>query len=212
MLTLSTLLKEKDKIISSLNTDIRLSKEMITIYESKCERLEKDVSKLKAEKKELSGKASTSNGCDANIVSNEKLKTLESSNSKLRDIIKKFTTSQTSFNNLMGNLSNNANKHGLGYVPKVQPLKPKKTNTRKFAKFTHLPSSYCDDDANYVKTHAKSLCHHCNHLGHGSFDCFALYNPTKFIWVVKKTANTCGSKKRLPIGASSFAGASTSSK
>ena len=162
--------------------------------------------------KKLNGKASTSHGCEAEIVSNEKLKSLESSNSKLRDIIKKFTTSQTSFNNLMGNLSNNANRHGLGYKPKVQPLKPKKTNTRKFAKFTHLPSSYCDDDAKYVKTHEKSLCHHCNKLGHVSFDCFAFYNPSEFMWVVKKNANNCGSKKRLPIGASSFAGASTSSK
>ena len=115
--------QEKDKIIGALNTDMRLSKEMIAIYESKCERLEKDVSKLKVEKKELNCKASTSNGCDDNTISNEKLKTLESSNSKLRDIIKKFTTSQTSFNNLMENMSNNANKHGLGYVPKVQPLK-----------------------------------------------------------------------------------------
>ena len=117
--------------------------------------------------------ASTSQRCEAEIVSNEKLKTLESSNSKLREIIKKFTTSQFSFNTMVENLSNNANRQGLGYVPKVQPSKPKKTNTRRFAKFTKLPSSYCDDDAKYVETHKKSLCHHCNKLGHVSFDCFA---------------------------------------
>ena len=107
----------------------------ISIYEAKCERLEKDISNLKAELKSLKSDASTSQRCEAEIVSNEKLKTLESSNSKLREIIKKFTTSQTSFNNLMGNLSNNANRQGLGYKPKVQPSKPKKTNTRRFAKF-----------------------------------------------------------------------------
>ena len=96
-------------------------------------------------------------------------------------------------------------------MQKVQPLKPKKTNTRRVAKFSSLPLSYCDDDANYVKVHANSLCHHCNHLGHVSYDCFAFYNPSKFMWVVKKKANNCGSKKWLPMGASPFAGASTSS-
>ena len=204
-------LKEKDKIISSLNTDMRLSKEKITIYESKCERLENDISKLKAEKKELSGKAIASPGCQAENVSNDRIKTLESSNSKLREIIKKFTNSQTSFNDLVGNLSNNANRHGLGYVQKVQPLKPKKTNTRKFARSTPLPSSYCDDDASYVKAHKNSLCFHCNHHGHVSFDCYAFYNPKRFMWAVKKSSNSCGSDKRLPIGASLFAGASSSS-
>ena len=54
---------------------------------------------------------------------------------------------------MVDNLSNNANRQGLGYVPKVQPLKPKKTNTRKFAKLTKVPSSYCDDDVKYVETH-----------------------------------------------------------
>ena len=63
---------------------------------------------------------------------------LESSNSKLREIIKKFTTSQFSLDTMVGNLSNNANRQGLGYMPKVQPLKPKKTNTRKFAKLTKV--------------------------------------------------------------------------
>ena len=36
-----------------------------------------------------------------------------------------------------------------------------------------------------LKQHKKSLCHHCNKLGHVSFDCFAFYNPCKFIWIVK---------------------------
>ena len=126
-------------------------------------------------------------------------------------MIKNFTISQTNFNELMYNLSNNANRHVLGYMQKVQPLKPKKTNTRRVAKFTPLPSSYCDDDVNYLKAHEKSLSHHCNCLGQVSYDCFTLYNPSKFMWVVKKNANSCGYKKWLPIGASPFAGASTCS-
>ena len=115
-----------------------MSSEKISIYEAKCERLEKDISNLKAELKSLKSEASTSQICEAETVSNEKLKNLESSNSKHREIIKKFITSQTSFNTLMGNMSNNANRQGLGYKPKVKPLKPKNTNTRKFAKFTHF--------------------------------------------------------------------------
>ena len=188
-------LKEKDKLLSFSNTNMKLSSEKILIYEAKCERLEKEISNLKAEVKSLKCEASTSQRCEAETVSNEKLKTLESFNSKLRDIIKKFTTSQTSFNTLMGNMSNNANKHGLGYMPKVQPLKPKKTNTRKFLKFTHFPSSYCNDDVKYVETHKKSLCHHCNKLGHVSFDCFTFYNPFEFMWVMKNSANTVDPSK-----------------
>ena len=60
--------------------------------------------------------------------------------------------------------------------------------------------------------HAKSTCHHCNKLGHVSFDCFAKYNPKKFIWVVKQQTNNAGSNVWLPIGASCVAGASSSSK
>ena len=35
-------LKEKDKLLSFANTDLRLSREKVSIYEAKCERLEKD--------------------------------------------------------------------------------------------------------------------------------------------------------------------------
>ena len=189
-----------------------MCRETVSIYEAKCERLEKNISNQKAELNSLRNVASTSNQCEKENALNEKLKMLESSNSKLRDIIKKFTTSQFSLDTMVDNLSNNANRQGLGYVPKIQPLKPKKTYKRTFAKLTKVPSSYFDNDAKYVEQHKKSLCHHCNKIGHVSFDCFAFYNPRKFMWIVKGSANTCGSNERLPMGASIFAGASTSSK
>ena len=175
--------------------------------------MEKNISNQKAELNSLKNVASTSQRCEAENALNEKLKTLESSNSKLREIIKKFNNSQFSLNTMVDNLSNNANRQGLGYVPKViRHLKPKKTNTNKFTKFTKIPSSYCDDDARYVETHKNYVCRHCNKIGHVSFDCFAFYNPRKFMWIVKGSANNNGSKQRLPMGASLFAGASPSSK
>ena len=36
-------LKEKDKLLCFSNTDLKLSCEKISIYEAKCERLEKDI-------------------------------------------------------------------------------------------------------------------------------------------------------------------------
>ena len=205
-------LQEKDYVLLNYNIDLKMCRETVSIYEAKCERLEKEVSNQKAELKSLRNVASTSNQCENENALNEKLKMFESSNSKLRDIIKKYTTSQFSLDTMVGNLSNNVNRQCLGYVPKIQPLRPKKTNQRSFAKFTKTPSSYCDDDAKYVETHKKSLCHHCNKIGHVSFDCFAFYNPRKFMWIVKDNANNCGSNKRLPMGASIFAGASSNSQ
>ena len=166
-------LQEKDSALLNYNIDLKMCRETVSIYEAKCERLEKNISNQKAELNSLRNIASTSNQCETENDLNEKLKMLESSNSKFRGIIKKYTTSQFSLDTMVGNLSNNANKHGLGYVPKIQPLRPKNTNQRKFAKFTKTSSSYL----------------------HVSFDCYAFYNPRKFMWIVKNNANTCGPNK-----------------
>ena len=112
----------------------------------------------------------------------------------------------------MNNLGNNANRQGLGFNSNVQPLKSNKAKPKMFVHSSSYLLSYCDDDFEYLKMHAKSTCHHCNKLGHVSFDCFARYNPKKFIWVVKQQTNNAGSNVWLPIGASCVAGASTSSK
>ena len=205
-------LQEKDSALLNYNIDLKMCRETVSIYEAKCERLEKNISNQKAELNSLKNVASTSKQCESETVLNDKLKMLESSNSKLRDIIKKYTSSQFSLDTMVDNLSNNAKRHGLGYVPKIQPLRPNKTNTRKFAKLAKTPSSYFDNDAKYVEQHKRSLCHHCNKVGHVHFDCFAFYNPHRFMWIVKGSANTCGSNKRLPMNASHCAGASSSSQ
>ena len=132
-------MKEKEKVISFNNTDIKLLSQKIEIYEAKTKRLEKDISNLKAEKGKLNDVASTSHGCQTENDSNDRIKSLELSNSKLKEIIKKFTTSQFNFNNLMNNLGNNANRHGLGFNSNVQPLKPKKTNSKMFVRSSSYP-------------------------------------------------------------------------
>ena len=114
--------------------------------------------------------ASTSLGYQTEIEVDDRTKSLELSNSKLREIIKKFTTSHFNFNNLMNNLGNNANRHGLGFESNAKSSKPKKTNPKTFVRSSRYPLSYCDDDPEYLKTHVKSTCHHCNMLGHVSFD------------------------------------------
>ena len=123
-------LKEKDSVLLNYNIDLKMCRETVSIYEAKCERLEKNISNQKAELNSFRNVASTSKQCETENVLNEKLEMLESSNSKLREIIKKYTSSQFSLNTMVDNLSNNAKKHGLGYVPKIQPLRPKKTNFR----------------------------------------------------------------------------------
>ena len=204
-------LKEKEQVISFKNTDNRLLSQKIEIYEAKTERLEKNISNLKAEGGKSTNVASTSFGCQTEIDINDRTKTLELSNSKLRDIIKKFTASHFDFNILMNNLGNNANRHGLGFDSNAKSVKPKKTNSKSFACSSRYPLSYWDDDSEYVKTHAKSTCHHCNKLGHVSFDCFARYNPKKFFWVVKQQTNNVGSKDWIPKVTSCFAGVPSSS-
>ena len=181
----------------------------IEIFEAKTERLEKNISNLRAQGGKVKNVASTSLGCQTDI--DDRTKSLELSNSKLRDIIKKFTASHFDFNILMNNLGNNANRHGLGFDANARSNKPKKTNFTSFARSSNYPLSYWDDDSEYVKTHAKSRCHHCNVLGHVSFDCFARYNPKKFLWVVKQQTNKDGSKNGIPKVASCFASAPSSS-
>ena len=75
-------------------------------------------------------------------VLDDRVRMLELENSKLNEIIKKFTSSQQSLNSMIGRLSNNSNGQGLGFQSSIFQTKPRKAKVNKFVNFLSHPSIF----------------------------------------------------------------------
>ena len=193
-------------LISSLNDELSRVDQMSTSLVSNIARLEDEVSSLKKGKDIDACVPIVSPSCDETVLS-DKVKFLECENLKLNDIIKRFTRSQSSLDNMIGGLVANSSKHGLGYQINKQKRKPRKP--RPLAKFANNHNSFVNNDSFYTSS-SKVTCHYCCLKGHVSMDCLARLFPTKFEWRPKQLTNIVGTVIRLPFDAS-LAGASSSS-
>ena len=133
--------------------------------------------------------ASVSPSCELSLL-NDQLKSMETENLQLKEIISKFTRSQASLNELIDGFGSNSNRHGLGYS------KPKRSNRR--GRFIPNPTTSYNNGSYESVKHSKVVCHYCCRRGHISIDCYARMFPFKCIWEQKQCANIVGTVRRLP--------------
>ena len=114
----------------------------------------------------------------------------------------------------LNSLGSQRNRQGLGFKKtNVQNKKPNETfQKRVFREPKYYHDHYAYDMCFYNEVYTKKTCHHCNVVGHLSFDCLARYYPNTYRWRVKAKTNMHGIDVGLPNVASSFVGAASSSK
>ena len=206
-------------IISGKNSEIRVLNQSVINYKEKIVSLESDLSKQKGKQIDESVcVASVSPSCDNETAYNARIDELLHENEKLNQVVKSFTSSQRNVDRMLDNLGNHVNRRGLGFGK--QPSKPKRTKAKRKPILVNDAShpididlcDYYENGLCYNNVYTKRTCHFCNVKGHLSYDCAARFYPEMFCWVPKvKDTNTSGSITWLPMGASSFVGASSSS-
>ena len=139
---------------------------------------------------------------------------LEKENARLTTLVKSYTNSQANMDHMLDSLGSHQNRQGLGFGKKnVNTYKPKETFQKHARKETmYKDDQYFYDMCFYNNVYTKKTCHHCNVIGHLSFDCLARFYPKSYRWRVKAKTNMHGTNDTLPKVASSFVGASSSSK
>ena len=212
--TIASMKLEFDKTLSFKATDLRLSVEKNKILEENCCKLESALSNLKGKEKVVEPTIGVlpSQELDAQMVA--RMEVLEKENSRLTTLVKSFTNSQLNMDQMLDSLGSHQSRQGIGFgKKKINNFRPNETvykNVRKEPSYNVDQFYYDMCFSNYVYT--KKTCHHCNVVGHLSFDCLARYYPKSFYWRVKAKANMRGTIEKLPKGAPSFVGATSSSK
>ena len=111
--------------------------------------------------------------CEATNLANDRVEMLEKANSKFNKIIRSFTSSQQSLNDLVSCLGRNSNGRGLGFDSEILKTKPQKAKTSLFASFLSQSSKDFCNDYSCLNAKTKVECHYCTQKGHVSHDCIA---------------------------------------
>ena len=212
--TIASMKIEYARTISFKETDLRLCVEKNKIVEERCSKLEDDLSNLKGKQK-VDGPTvgvSPSHELDAQLVA--RLDLLEKENARLTTLVKSYTNSQLNMDHMLDSLGQHKNRQGLGFGKTfVNISKPKETIHKRARKEPiYQDDQFYYDMCFYNGVYTKKTCHHCNVVGHFSFDCLARFYPRSFQWRVKNKTNMQGTNISLPNVASSFVGASSGSK
>ena len=212
--TISSMKLEFARTISFKATDLRLLVEKNKILEERCCKLESALSNLKGKEKVVEPTVGVlpSHELDAQVVA--RMEVLEKENSRLTTLVKSYTNSQLNMDHMLDSLGSHQNRQGLGFGKKnAKHLNPKRWFTKMFARNQCMnDDQYYYDMCFYNSVYTKKTCHHCNVVGHLSFDCLARFYPKSYRWRVKAKANMHGTIEKLPKVASSFVGAASSSK
>ena len=211
---LSMKLNEQYRGMSLKNAELKISNEKNFILEEKCLNCEKALSTLKGKEKVNETSISVIPNIQLEKELNTKIEELLLENSKLQSTLKGFTDSSIYMGRMLDGIGNHSQRQGIGFNSKKNV--PKKKPTQVFVKpvvNVPKPSVVQKDTYFFDEPYTKKKCHFCNCVGHLSFDCYARYFPTKFVWKVKKSnvTNISGINERLPTFASSSTGASSSS-
>ena len=211
---LSMKLNEQYRGMSLKNAELKISNEKNSILEEKCLNAEKALSTLKGKEKANEASISFSPNIQLEKELNARIEELLLENSKLQSTLKGFTDSSIYMGRMLDGIGNHSQKQGIGFNSNKNVHKKKPTQV--FVKpVANVPkhSVVKKDTYFFDEPYTKKKCHFCNCVGHLSFDCYARYFPTKFVWKVKKSnvINTSGINERLSTLASSSAGAGTSS-
>ena len=211
---LSMKLNEQYRALSLKNAELKISIEKNLILEEKCLNVENALSTLKGKQK--IDEISIGSGPNIQLEKelNARIEKLLLENSKLQSTLKGFTDSSIYMGRMLDDIGNHSQRQGIGYNSKKNVLKKKPTQI--FVKPVANVSKYSnlqDDTYFFDEPYTKKRCHFCNCVGHLSFDCYARYFPTKFVWKVKNSfvTNISGINTRSSTLASSSAGAGTSS-
>ena len=143
-------------LISSLNDELSKVDNFSKSLVSNIAILESEISHLKKGKEVVHVSLVCPPSCVENLL-NDRIKFLEGENLKLDNIVKNFTRSQSSLNNMIGGLVANSSKHGLGYQIPKQKRKPR--THRPLARITNN-HNYCDNNDSFYSTSLKVTCHY----------------------------------------------------
>ena len=212
--TISSLKLEFARSISFKETDLRLLREKNKILGRKYAKLESDLSNLKGKQKVGEPTVGVSPRHELDAQMSSRIDVLEKENARLTTLVKSFTNSQTNMDQMLNSLGSHKNRQGLGFgKTNVQTRNPKRLFKSVFHKEPkHYHDQFYYDMCFYNEVYTKKTCHHCNVVGHLSFDCLARYYPKSYFWRVKAKTNMHGINDGLPNVASSFVGAASSSK